>query len=255
MSIMRGAAGWLMASLALAFAVPMQAWAQDGAAGAVRAAPATAQAPEGGRGAAQSGVASAEGDGRGDVLPAPAAPKPKPETVFVRLETSAGTILLELEKGRAPITTANFLRYVDAKKLDGETFYRAFRMSDDFGLIQAGITSDARKLLPPIKLEPTSQTGLSHQTGTISMARSTPNSARSDFFITIGDMSGLDAQPDKPGDNLGFAAFGHVAGGMDVVRAIMLMPVSPTLGEKEGMKGQMLDDPVRIMSARRVPAP
>lgn len=188
------------------------------------------------------------------VAPA-AAPAPKPATVFVRLETGQGAIVLELEKERAPVTTANFLRYVDAKRFDGEVFYRAMRPAENFGLIQAGVRSDARKLFPAIRVEPTTRTGLTHQTGTISMARSAPVSARSDFFITIGDMSSLDAHPDQPGDNLGFAAFGHVVAGMDVVRAIMAAPTSPTLGAKEGMQGQILLSPVKILSARRIAAP
>lgn len=183
------------------------------------------------------------------------APAPKPATVLVTLTTSEGPIVLELEKERAPVTTANFLRYVDAKRFDGQTFYRALNMGDNFGLIQAGITKlkAGDKLPPPIAHEPTTQTGLSHQTGTVSMARGAPGTARWDFFIAVGNMSSLDAHPDQPGDNLGFAAFGHVAEGMDVVMKIMHAPISPTLGEKEGMKGQMLAAPVKILSARRTP--
>ena len=206
----------------------------------------------GGAAAAQAGGAATPAVAS-PALPGPE--KPKPATVFVRIETSEGPILLELEKDRAPLTTANFLRYVDAKRFDGETFYRALGGTSDFGLIQAGVRSDARKLFPPVRVEPTTQTGLSHQTGTISMARTAPVSARSDFFIVVGDMSSLDAQPDQPGDNLGFAAFGHVAAGMDVVRKIMAGPIAPGLGVREGMQGQMLARPVRILSARRVAAP
>lgn len=210
----------------------------------------------GGAAAAQAGGATTPTAAA--TAPAPALPgpeKPKPATVFVRIETTEGPILLELEKERAPLTTANFLRYVDAKRFDGETFYRALGGTSDFGLIQAGVRSDARKLLPPVRVEPTTQTGLSHQTGTISMARTAPVSARSDFFIVVGDMSSLDAQPGQPGDNLGFAAFGHVAAGMDVVRKIMAGPIAPGLGAREGMQGQMLARPVRILSARRATAP
>ena len=187
--------------------------------------------------------------------PVPNVPQPRPETVLVTLETSEGPIVLELEKGRAPVTTANFLRYVDQKLFNGAAFYRALNMAEDFGLVQAGLTElkPGQKLPPPIAHEPTVLTGLRHQTGTVSMARREPGTARSDFFITVGEMSSLDAHPDQPGDNSGFAAFGRVVDGMNVVMKIMRAPISPTLGEKEGMKGQMLAAPVRILSARRIP--
>ena len=188
-------------------------------------------------------------------VPVPNVPQPRPETVLVTLETSEGPIVLELEKGRAPVTTANFLRYVDQKLFNGAAFYRALNMAEDFGLVQAGLTElkPGQKLPPPIAHEPTVLTGLRHQTGTVSMARREPGTARSDFFITVGEMSSLDAHPDQPGDNSGFAAFGRVVDGMNVVMKIMRAPISPTLGEKEGMKGQMLAAPVRILSARRTP--
>ena len=188
---------------------------------------------------------------------APAIEAPKPATVLVTLQTSEGPIVLELEKQRAPITTANFLRYIDQKRFDGITFYRAINMAENFGLVQAGVTQmkPGQKLLPPIAHEPTTQTGLTHKTGTVSMARGALGTARSDFFITVGDMSSLDAHPDQPGDNAGFAAFGHVVDGMDVVLKIMRAPVDPVLGEKDGMKGQMLAQPVRILTARRVDGP
>ncbi|TNE39888.1 MAG: peptidylprolyl isomerase [Sphingomonadales bacterium] len=179
--------------------------------------------------------------------------EPRPATIFVRLQTSDGPIVLELEEERAPQTVSAFLKNVDGKRYDGGNFYRALNMAEDFGLIQGGIAplKPGQKLPPTIPHEPTSQTGLVHRTGTISMARAEPGSARTDFFITVGNMSSLDAHPDQPGDNLGFAAFGKVVEGMDVVLKIMRSPISPTLGEKEGMKGQMLAAPVIILSARR----
>lgn len=177
-------------------------------------------------------------------------PAPKPATVKVTLATTEGPIVLELEKERAPVTTANFLRYVDAKRFDGITFYRAMKLSWG-GLIQAG-QRDPRKLFPPIAHEPTTQTGLSHTDGAISMARFAPGTATADFSIMIGDMTGLDANPKATGDNAGFAAFGHVVEGMDVVRKIQSAPVSPTEGEG-AMKGQMLAQPVKILTARRTP--
>jgi len=172
--------------------------------------------------------------------------------VNVRLETTEGPIVVALEQGRAPITTANFLRYVDDKRFDGISFYRAVNVAPGFGLIQGGLRGDARKLLPPIKHEPTTVTGLSHVDGAISMARNAPGTADASFFITVGAIPSMDADPKQSGDNLGFAVFGHVTEGMDIVRHILQEPTSPTEGEGV-MKGQMLVQPVRILSARRIP--
>ena len=181
------------------------------------------------------------------------APVPKPATVKVSLLTSEGPILLELEKERAPITTGNFLRYVDAKRFDNMTFYRAVNVPNapELGLVQGGVHYDPRKMFPTIAHEPTSKTGVLHGDGTISMARNAPGTAAGDFFITIGQMDYMNADPSAPGDNAGYAAFGHVVEGMDVVKRILAAPRSPTLGEGM-MKGQMLAAPVRIISARRV---
>ncbi|WP_340316065.1 peptidylprolyl isomerase [Rhizorhabdus argentea] len=189
-----------------------------------------------------------------DVAPPPvAAPAPKPATVKVSLLTSEGPILLELEKERAPITTGNFLRYVDAKRFDNMTFYRAVNVPNapELGLVQGGVHYDPRKMFPTIAHEPTTKTGVLHGDGTISMARSAPGTAAGDFFITIGQMDYMNADPSAPGDNAGYAAFGHVVEGMDVVKRILAAPRSPTLGEGM-MKGQMLAAPVKIISARRV---
>jgi|GEM_PF-521940 len=204
--------------------------------------------------AAVSAVSSGQmGEGGGAVLSAAVdAPKPKPATVVVTLQTAEGPIILALEKERAPITTRNFLRYVDGKRLDGVDFYRAVHMSDDYGLVQAGVR-DPAKLFPPIAHEPTSQTGLSHVRGALSMARGAEGTARNDFFILAGDMTALDANPEAPGDNTGFAVFGHVLEGMDVVVKIMKGPISPTLGADYGMQGQILAKPVKIITAQRTP--
>lgn len=182
----------------------------------------------------------------------PPAEAPRPATVRVSLQTSEGPITLELEKERAPVTTANFLRYVDQKRFDGATFYRAMKLTPegDFGLIQGGAKGDPKRVLPPIAHEPTTKTGLSHTDGAISMARGAPGSATGDFFITVGELKSLDADPSKPGDNQGFAVFGHVTEGMDVVRRIMSAPTSPTAGEG-AMKGQMITAPIRILTVRR----
>ena len=186
--------------------------------------------------------------------PAPAtatAPAPAPATVKVALETSLGTITIAVEVERAPITAANFLRYVDQKRLDGTSFYRADPVQANFGLIQAGTRNDPKRTLKPIAHEPTTKTGLSNTDGAVSMARNAPGSATGDFFIIVGDMSGLDAKPDQPGDNQGFAVFGHVIEGMDIVHKILTSPTDPNAGEGV-MKGQMLQPKIPILHARRV---
>jgi peptidyl-prolyl cis-trans isomerase A (cyclophilin A) len=187
--------------------------------------------------------------------PAPAQPAAQPKAatadlVPVAIETSLGRIVVALDRGHAPVTTANFLRYVDTKRFDGQSFYRAMKNGPDGGLIQGGVTTDARKLLPPIAHEPTSQTRLKHVAGAVSMARLTPGSAKADFFILTADIPGFDAGG-PGGDADGFAVFGHVVEGMDVVKAIYAAPTSPTKGEGV-MKGQMLEPPVKIIKAARV---
>lgn len=182
------------------------------------------------------------------------APAPKDDLVPVAIDTNLGRIVLALDRAHAPITTANFLHYVDTHRFDGQVFYRAMHVPDaegkDGGLIQAGIRSDARLLYPPIAHEPTSKTGIHNVAGAISMANNGPGTARADFFILLSDMPGLDAAG-PGGDANGFAAFGHVIDGMDVVRKIWTAPVSATKGEG-AMKGQMLDPPVKILHAERV---
>jgi peptidyl-prolyl cis-trans isomerase A (cyclophilin A) len=151
---------------------------------------------------------------------------------------------------RAPITAANFLRYVDQKRLDGSDFYRAMAVGEDgqYGLIQGGLRGNPKRVLKPIAHEPTSVTGLSHVDGAISMARGDPGTATADFFVLIGDLVSLDAQPN--GGDPGYAVFGHVVNGMDVVHLIFSQPRSPTAGAGV-MKGQMLAMPVKILTARR----
>lgn len=183
-----------------------------------------------------------------------APPVPAPRTVIVRLHSDAGDIDIALEVERAPITAGNFLRYIDQKRLDGTSFYRAVgdRETLSYGFIQGGAQNDPRRILPPIAHEPTTKTGLTHGDGAISMARYAPGSATADFFITLGEMKSMDANPALPGDNAGFAAFGHVVAGMDIVKRILGAPLSPTLGEGV-MKGQMLAPQIRIVTARRLP--
>ncbi len=176
----------------------------------------------------------------------PPAPAPTDDLVQVRIETSAGPILVALDRGRAPLSVANFLAYVDGKKLNGESFYRAMPYGDG-GLIQGGITSDARKLGQPIAHEPTTTTGLKNVAGALVLAREEPGTARSDFFILTTDIKAFDASAADPG----FAVFGRVIEGMDVVKAIFAAPRSATKGSGI-MKGQMLEPGVKILKAARV---
>ncbi|MBM7406869.1 MULTISPECIES: peptidylprolyl isomerase [Sphingomonas] len=178
----------------------------------------------------------------------PAAAPPAAETARVKVETSEGSIVLELEKSRAPITTANFLRYVDEKRLDGTVFYRTVRVTPTFGFVQFGVQNAPKRVLPPIKHEPTTQTGVHHVDGAISIARLAPGTAQGDFTISVGAQPSLDADPSREGDNLGYAAFGRVVEGMDVIHRILNAPVS----EGGHFKGEMIADPVRILSARRI---
>jgi peptidyl-prolyl cis-trans isomerase A (cyclophilin A) len=179
--------------------------------------------------------------------PAPVAEAAKEELVKVAIETDAGRIVIALDKGHAPLTTANFLQYVDGGKLNGESFYRAMPYGDG-GFIQGGITSDAAKLMKPVAHEPTSKTGLKHVAGTVSMAHLGPGTAQADFFILTTDIPALDASD----TDQGFAAFGRVIEGMDVVKKILASPVSLTKGEG-AMKGQMLEPAIQIVKAERLP--
>lgn len=181
------------------------------------------------------------------------------EHVYVSLVTEAGAITLDLDATRAPLTTANFLKYVDRKRLDGATFYRAMHLDwgeQPEGLLQGGLRSDPAKVLPPVAHEPTNATGILHKVGTVSMARYAPGTATADFTIMISDQPGLDARPEaaEAEARAGFAAFGQVVAGMDVVRKIWSMPRSSTAGEGV-MKGDMLEKAVKILSARRIAAP
>jgi peptidyl-prolyl cis-trans isomerase A (cyclophilin A) len=191
-------------------------------------------------------------------LPAPVMvepPKPAFKTVPIILTTSMGKISIALEIERAPLTAGNFLRYVDQKRLDGTVFYRGFTFPErpDVGMIQGGTQNDPKRILKPVPHEPTTKTGLTHDDGAISLARGAAGSATADFFIIVGGMPALDADPKQAGDNQGFAVFGHVTDGMDVVRAIAAAPRSPTKGIG-AMEGQMLEPTVKILTARRAPA-
>jgi len=180
------------------------------------------------------------------------APEPLPDTVRVRLETEDGPIVVALDAKHAPITTANFVRYVDEHRFDGTSFYRAARTkgAPKDGFIQGGIRREPRRMLPPIAHEPTSKTGLRHVAGTISMAHSeVPGvGAMGDFFILASPMPSLDATRDDPG----YAAFGRVVEGMNVVRRILAAETVPNAG-RGAMRDQMIANPVKIVSASRLP--
>lgn len=186
-------------------------------------------------------------------------PFPEAASVSVVLTTELGTITIALETERAPVTARNFLRYVDEKRFDGTVFYRAMRLDREprpNGLLQGGTQFDPKRILPPIPHEPTTRTGLTHTHGALSMAMGEPGSANGDFSIMIEDQTGLDADPaaNDPVWQNGYAVFGYVTDGMEVVAAIHATPIDPDKGEG-WMKGEMLAKPVKIISARRAPAP
>ncbi|MEZ5459293.1 MAG: peptidylprolyl isomerase [Steroidobacteraceae bacterium] len=180
------------------------------------------------------------------------APSPIPAVVPVVLETALGSIRIEVEIERAPATAANFLRYVDNKRFDGITWYRAMKLDAEgrYGLVQAGLRGDRKRLFKPIAHESPLVTGLSHVDGTVSMARLAPGTATADFFVVIGDLVSLDGKPDS--DDPGYAVFGRVTEGMDIIRQMLDLPRDPNAGEAV-MRGQMLAQPVRIVTVRRAP--
>lgn len=195
------------------------------------------------------GVAFAAASFGQDVAPAPA-PAPAPEVVKVVMHTAVGDIHLDIEKGRAPITAGNFLRYVDQKRFDNIVFYRAMKLDEEgkYGIVQGGLRGDPKRVYPAIAHEPAAVTGLSHVSGAISMAQAKPGTATADFFIVIGDLVSMDGK--NTAEEPGYAVFGRVVEGMDVVKAIMAQPRSETAGEGV-MKGQMLSEPVKVLTVRR----
>ena len=172
--------------------------------------------------------------------------------VVVVVETSVGSIEIEVDGTHAPITAANFLKYVDAKMYDGGRFHRAVRKDNQvrkdvmIEVIQGGRGPEqakATKGFGPIALERTSQTTLKHVDGAISMARgNTADSASSDFFICVGEQPSLDFGGARAADGQGFAAFGKVIRGMDIVRKIH----ASATNEREALLA-----PVQILSVRR----
>lgn len=179
---------------------------------------------------------------------APARASAEAKTVTVILQTDVGEIELVLDAARAPLTVKNFLHYVDAGLFSGGVFHRTVTSGNQpdkavkIEVIQGGIApGKASAQRAPIALERTKDTGLTHRDGTVSMARDAPDSAQSDFFICVGDQPALDFGGQRNPDGQGFAAFGKVVRGMDVVRAIQKSPA----------EGQRLTPPIRILRATR----
>jgi peptidyl-prolyl cis-trans isomerase A (cyclophilin A) len=169
--------------------------------------------------------------------------------VRVLIETDAGEIEAEIDTARAPITAANFLKYVDAGFFDGGRFFRTVRPDNQvdkpvkIAVIQAsGSRERSAERFAPIPLERTSVTGVSHKDGTLSMARAAPNTARESFSICVGDQPSLDFGGARHPDGQGFAAFGHVVRGMDVVRKIQMSPAT----------GETLTPAIAILKIRRL---
>jgi peptidyl-prolyl cis-trans isomerase A (cyclophilin A) len=172
----------------------------------------------------------------------------KPMPILVLIQTEKGDIEVELNAAQAPATVVNFLRYVDGKYYDGGRFHRTVTPDNQpdnkvkIEVIQAGIDPDkTNKEFAPIKLERTRDTKLSHKDGVISMARDGPDTATSDFFICIGDQPDLDFGGKRNPDGQGFAAFGRVVKGMDVVRKLQAAPAD----------GQTLSPPIKILRITR----
>ncbi len=174
---------------------------------------------------------------------------PKPERPVVILETDAGTIRVELYPEAAPLTVTNFLSYVDRKMYDGSSFYRVVRLDNQDNPVTIEVVQGGLDLimnvdsLPPIPHESTEKTGILHRDGVVSMARYGPGTATSEFFICVGDQPALDFGGKRNPDGYGFAAFGKVTEGMDVVRKIHQ---GATTGDF-----QLLNAPIRIIKMYR----
>jgi peptidyl-prolyl cis-trans isomerase A (cyclophilin A) len=181
--------------------------------------------------------------------------KPAAVAVVVVFETEFGAITMEIDSARAPITAANFLKYVDGKFYDGGVINRAVRPDNtvrhdvEIQIIQFQSDSARRReMFSPIPLERTSVTGLKHVNGALSMARNGPDTATSSFSIMIGDQPSLDFGGVRNADGQGFAVFGRVIAGMDVVKKIQESKTSDGPG---AYRTETLDPPIKIISAKR----
>ncbi|NIA26817.1 MAG: peptidylprolyl isomerase [Desulfobulbaceae bacterium] len=177
------------------------------------------------------------------------------ETARVRMTTDLGVVDIEINVAAAPISANNFLRLVDGEHMDGNTFYRSVSPENDNGsppisVIQGGNgTGDSP--FGPIAHESTEDTGLLHLNGAISMARGDVGTASTEFFICIGAQPALDFGALRNPDGQGFAVFGYVIDGMDVVHAIHQQPSDAPV-DSPYMAGQILEEPINIISIRRV---
>ena len=167
----------------------------------------------------------------------------------ILMETELGEIILEVYPDKAPVTAGNFLTYVEENRFEGAVFYRVVRSDNQpadsirIAVIQGGLYEDNHPaMLPPIAHETTGQTGILHKDGVISMARWHPGSATSEFFICVGEQPELDYDGKRNPDKQGFAAFGKVIDGMDVVHQIHQLPV----------EGQYLDPTIKILRVSRL---
>jgi peptidyl-prolyl cis-trans isomerase A (cyclophilin A) len=177
--------------------------------------------------------------------------------IRVRVQTEVGDIVVEVDSANAPATAANFLRYVHAGHYDGGNWHRTVKLDNQpespvkIEVIQAAVNpARAKEGFPPIPIERTSMTGLLHKDGAISMARGAPDSATSGWFICINDQPSLDFGGARNPDGQGFAAFGRVVSGMDVVRKIQAAPSSTT--RTSNAEAQRLTPPIGIIKAERI---
>lgn len=183
-----------------------------------------------------------------------AAPVGEDRLRWAAIDTALGSIGILLELGRAPLSAGDFLRYVDRGLYAGGAFYRTVRPDDDpqaikIKVIQGGLTDDS-KYLDPIAHEPTNLTGLRHRDGTISIARNTVGTGTAGaFFVCIGDQPELDFGGKRNPDGQGFAAFGQVTSGMELIRSMGKMK---TQGPAGTSRGELIAAPVAILGARRV---
>ena len=174
---------------------------------------------------------------------------PRYKDPHILIETNYGDIEVALYPDKAPKTVAAFLSYIDSGYYNKTSFYRVIKTEDmagtNYGIIQGGIwqtTDQQQSAIPGIVHETTKQTGLSHTSGTLSLARTTPGSANTEFFICVGDQVQFDYGNNGIADGQGFAAFGSVFKGMDIVRKIQEQPA----------RGESFVEKIRIDKIKRL---
>lgn len=197
-------------------------------------------------------------------LPVELAEDSAPGAVIIEVDTDLGLIVLALYPDQAPVTVANFLRYLDAGHFDGGSFYRTVRLDNQAAsdvpieVVQGGMGlwlepgEEPPAPFPPIAHESTAQTGLRHRDGALSMARGAPGSATSEFFIALGDNPALDFGGDRNPDGQGFAVFGQVIEGRKVLDTIHRQRSDRALpAELKPVQGQILNEPIGFQMRRR----